>query len=231
MLHRHVVVLATVTLLSGAWVAPASAQGAQAAKPPVRSSANQSNGFHVGGFALVGSTSFTAKESFDAVLGTHSGPVYGGGAHVGLPWGGLFAEVSAWRYRETGERVFVLNGTPIPLGISTTVIVTPIELSAGWQFHFRKAPKLRPYLAAGYTSLRYEETSEFATSSENIDKNFGGYHLYGGAEYKITRWLGAAGEVAWSTVPNALGDDGVSKSFGEDNLGGTAFRFKITIGR
>jgi hypothetical protein len=32
-------------------------------------------------------------------------------------------------------------------------------------------------------------------------------------------------------VPNALGDDGVSKSFGEDNLGGTAFRFKITIGR
>jgi hypothetical protein len=79
--------------------------------------------------------------------------------------------------------------------------------------------------------LRYEETSEFASGAENINKNYGGYHLQGGAEYRITRWLGAAGEVEWTTVANALGGDGVSKAFHEDNLGGTTVRFKITIGR
>jgi hypothetical protein len=50
-------------------------------------------------------------------------------------------------------------------------------------------------------------------------------------EYKITRWLGLAGEASWSTVPDAIGESGVSEAFNETDLGGTTFRVKITIGR
>ena len=54
---------------------------------------------------LIGGMSFAALESFDAVLGTSSGTIFGGGAKVGLPWGGLFARVGAWRFSDEGERV------------------------------------------------------------------------------------------------------------------------------
>ena len=156
MMHRRLVALMIAVLIGTAWPSLATAQNtpAQPAAPArARAASSPSRGWHVAGFATAGTITFAAQDSFDAVFGTHSGPVYGGGARVGLPWGGLFAEVSASRFRDTGERVFVFNGTRIPLGISTTVAVTPIEVSAGWQFKLRKAPKLTPYVAGGYTSL------------------------------------------------------------------------------
>jgi opacity protein-like surface antigen len=109
--------------------------------------------------------------------------------------------------------------------------VTPLEISAGWRFRVRKLPKLIPYIAGGLTSMRYQETSDFSTPAEDVDESFGGYHLLGGAEYKITRWLGVAGEASWTTVPDAIGEAGVSEAFNETDLGGTTLRLKITIGR
>ncbi len=185
----------------------------------------------IGGYALVGQFSFAASESFDAILGTTSGPIFGGGATVGLPWGGLFVDLGAWQYAESGERALVLDGQVIPLGIPLDVTIVPIEISAGWKFRIRKLPKLIPYVAGGYTSLSYTETSTFSGSAEDVDERFGGYHLRGGAEFKVTRWLGVAGEFAWTAVPDAIGSDGVSKAFGEDDLGGTSFRARITVGR
>ena len=35
----------------------------------------------------------------------------------------------------------------------------------------------------------------------------------------------------WTTVPDAIGESGLSAAFNESNLGGASFRFKITIGR
>src|SRR5262249_9526004 len=150
----------------------------------------------------------------------------GGGAHLGLPWGGLFAEVGAWRFHEEGERVFIANGTRFPLGIHEDVTLTPIEISGGWRFRFRKLPKFFPYAAAGLPSMRYQETSDFSAADEDVDENFGGYHLSVGAEYKILRWLGVAGEAQWTTVPDAIGNGGVSATFQENELGGKALRFK-----
>ncbi|HYE86407.1 MAG TPA: hypothetical protein VEA16_08635, partial [Vicinamibacterales bacterium] len=135
------------------------------------------------------------------------------------------------RYRDHGERVFVSNGAVYPLNIPVEVTVTPIELAAGWQFRLRRVPKVTPYVAAGLTSLRYRETSDFATPTEDVDESFNGYHLTGGASVRIWRWLGAAGEVTWTTVPDAIGEGGVSAAFNEDDLGGSTFRIKITIGR
>ena len=180
---------------------------------------------------MVGRFNLAASESFDAILGETSGTIFGGGARIGLPLGGLFVDVGAWRFNGEGERVFVSGGTVYPLDIPVEIKMTPLELSAGWRFRFRQMPKLIPYVAGGFTSMHYQETSTFAASDEDVDETFNGYHLSGGAEYKITRWLGAAGEVAWTTVPDSIGEGGVSAAFDEHDLGGTTLRFKITIGR
>jgi hypothetical protein len=224
----------TATVTAFALITSASVTAAYAqAKPRPRTtqSARPSRSVDIGGYGMFGNISFTAAESFDAILGEPSGPIFGGGARVGLPWGGLFVDVGAWRFHGEGERVFVFNDEVIQLGIPVDITVTPIEISAGWRFRFRQAPKVIPYAAGGFTSLRYQETSEFAAPSEDADDTFTGYHVLGGVEYKITRWLGVAGEASWSTVPDAIGASGVSEAFNETDLGGTTFRFKITIGQ
>jgi hypothetical protein len=43
-------------------------------------------------------------------------------------------------------------------------------------------------------------------------------------------WLALAGEAQWTAVPKALGETGLSAAFGEDDLGGTTFRFKLIVG-
>jgi opacity protein-like surface antigen len=183
------------------------------------------------GYALAGGVSFTAAESFETILGSPSGQIRGGGARIGLGLGGAFFDIGAWRYGAEGERVLIANGSVFPLGIPVKVTVTPIEVSGGWQFRFRRVPKLLPYVAGGVTSMRYSETSDFATSQENADAFFNGYHVLGGAKYQITRRLGVAGEASWTTIPGAIGESGVSEAFDETDLGGTTFRIKITIGR
>ena len=193
--------------------------------------AQTSRSTEIGGYAMVGHFNFAASESFDAVLGTHSGPIFGGGATIGLPFGGLFVDIGAWQYSNSGERVVALDGQVIPLGIPVDVTIVPLEISAGWKFRLRQLPKLIPYIAGGYTSFSYQETSSFAGTDEDVDDQFGGFHLRGGAEFKLTRWLGVAGELAWTTVPDALGTGCVSKTFNETDLGGTSFRARITIGR
>ena len=185
----------------------------------------------ISGVAMLGLMNFAATESFDAALDKHIGSIFGGGARVGLPWGGLFVDVGAWQFRSDGQRVFVYNDEVFSLGVPLDVTITPIELSGGWQFRFRRAPQFRPYVLGGYSSYRYQEVSDFATDAENVDERFNGYHLAAGAEFPIHRWLGVAWEVNWTSVPDAIGDAGVSARFSETDLGGASLRFKILIGR
>lgn len=195
-----------------------------AARPPQR-------GISIGGYAMVGRLNFTATESFDAIVGSPSGTIFGGGVRVGLPFHSLFVDAGAWRYRGDGERVFIANDQIFRLGIPVEIAVTPIEISAGRQFRVRRVPKLTPYAAGGLTILNYRETSAASTSSEESNDTFTGYHVIGGAEYKVTKWFGLAGEASWSTVPDAIGESGVSAAFNESDLGGITVRVKLTIGR
>jgi hypothetical protein len=221
----------TVLLLAGAITASAAVAPAYAQAKPRPAAPPPSRSIQIGGYAMVGRFNLAATESFDAILGETAGTIFGGGARIGLPLGGLFVDVGAWRFRDEGERVFVSDGTVYPLNIPVEITMTPLEVSAGWRFRFRQLPKLIPYASGGFTSMHYQETSDFSEGAENTDETFNGYHLSGGAEYKILRWLGVAGEVAWTTVPDAIGEGGVSEAFDEHDLGGTTFRFKITIGR
>lgn len=182
------------------------------------------------GFADIGSRTFTATESFTAILGTDSGVVFGGGVEATLPRG-LFVNVRASRFRAEGERVFIVDNEQFDLGIPTTITVTPIELTGGYRLPFWT--RIVPYAGVGVGWHTYTETSEFATDSENVEMRHTGLHVLGGLEYGVARWIAAAGELQWANVPDALGADpnGVAAHFDEDNLGGITFRVKIVVGR
>lgn len=182
------------------------------------------------GYGMVGSMSFSAAESFEAVFGSSSGTIVGGGAEVGLPWGGLYVGVGASRFRRDGERVFISGSEVFPLGIPLTVEITPLEITGGWRFK-NISSRIVPYAGAGWSSYAYTETSQFADPEENVDERYTGWHLLGGVEFKATRWLGIGGEIAFTSIPDALGLGGASEAFDETNLGGTSYRLKISIGR
>jgi hypothetical protein len=76
----------------------------------------QSRSPQIRGFADLGSTSFTASESFETILGASSGLVLGGGGEVVLP-GNVFIAVRASRFHHTGHRVFLSEGERFDLGI------------------------------------------------------------------------------------------------------------------
>jgi hypothetical protein len=182
------------------------------------------------GYGMVGGMNFDAADSFDAVFGTSSGTIFGGGAEVGLPWGGLYVGVGAWRFSDDGERVFVSGSEVFRLGIPLSVEITPVEITGGWRFKNIWA-RLVPYAGAGWSSYAYKETSDFADAGEDVDERYNGWHILGGAEFRVTRWLGIGGEIAFSSVPDALGAGGASEAFDETNLGGTSYRLKISVGR
>jgi hypothetical protein len=87
---------------------------------------------------------------------------------------------------------------------------------------------LRPYVGAGISVLGYQETSDFATSGDDTDESYTGYHLLGGIERPLWKWLGAAAEVNYRWVKDGFGKAGLSKHFEEDDLGGPSFRAKLT---
>ena len=177
-----------------------------------------------------GARTFTASQSFEAVLGSRSGVVFGGGAEV-LVGRNLFVSFGVSRFQKDGERVVVANGQAFPIGIDTTISIVPIEVSAGWRFANPRRTVI-PYLGGGVGWHRYKETSEFATPDEDAQFTKMGFQLLGGAEWRASRWLGVAGEAAWMSVPNAFegGPTSAAAAFGEDDLGGAVFRVKVVIG-
>ncbi len=199
------------------------------AAAPAYAQQRNANTIGVRGFATFGNITFQAQDSFDAIFDRHAGPIIGGGGQVLLPWG-IFVEVGASQFKQEGERAFVTaTGEVFRLGIPVEVTITPLEITGGWRY--RKWPSIVPYGGVGYSAYRYRETSEFAGADENVDDRFGGFHFMGGAEYRPLRWLAVGGEVVFASVPDALGDGGVSAAFNEDNLGGTTVRLKISVGR
>jgi opacity protein-like surface antigen len=190
----------------------------------------QDAGFAIRGFGDVGATAFTAEQSFTAILGSRTGPVFGGGVEIVLPQR-VFVGLRASRFSKTGERVFISDGETFGLGIPTTIALTPVQITGGYRFP-RVAGRLTPYAGAGPGWYSYSETSEFAGEDEDVSERFTGFHLLGGAEVQLARWLSLGGELQWATVPDAIGEDAnsVAREFSETNLGGTTFRVRFVVG-
>jgi opacity protein-like surface antigen len=181
------------------------------------------------GFADLGTQSFAAESSFKAVLGSSRGVVFGGGIETLLPRG-VFVSLRASRFRRTGERVFTFNDQTFKLGIPVTVTITPVELTGGYRVS--SGSRLIPYAGGGRGWQHYDERSAFAEADDDVDDRFTGFHLLGGVELRLARWVGTAVDAQWTRVPNALGQNanGVSSGFGESDLGGVTYRIKVIIG-
>ena len=85
------------------------------------------------------------------------------------------------------------------------------------------------YGGGGLVRVEYRETSDFSSSLENVRESFSGYFVFGGVEVPIWKWIFAGAEAQYRSVPDALGDGGVSEHFGESDLGGTVLRVMIGI--
>ena len=138
------------------------------------------------GFGDVGATTFTAEQSFTAILGSSTAAVFGGGVEVVLPQR-IFVNVRASRFRQTGQRVFLSGGEQFDLGIPTTVTLTPLQVTAATvSLASSGSPRMRAPASGWY---HFTETSQFADTSENVDEQFSGFHVLGGAEVRLVRWL------------------------------------------
>lgn len=187
-----------------------------------------------------GLTTFTASDSFDAILGTSSGPAYGGGAGV-LIGRHVFVDVQVSRFSADGERVFVTDDlTVFPLGVPTTVTTTPIDVTVGWRFTpgparqggqgvRRRGVRPVPFAGGGIGVLQYEEVADFGLAGDNVSESHGSYHVLGGVELPFTRVLGASIDGLYRWVPDALGEGGVSSAYGDSDLGGFTFRVRATF--
>ena len=180
------------------------------------------------GFGQAGGTFFTARDSFETILGSALGGVYGGGAQVAFG-SGLFAQVDVDRFRKTGSRALVSGEQIFRLGIPHVITVTPIEATVGYRSP--SAQRTIPYVGGGIGWHAFEETSPDPQGTGDVSDTAIGYHVLGGAEYRIAGWMWLAVEVQWTAVPNAIGEHGVSAVFEEKDLGGASFRFKLLLGR
>ena len=190
----------------------AVAQEAPPEASPVSSAPTQVLfGVRLGAFDMINS-----DESYDAVYGSE---MFQGGLHLDiLPRPRLQLGLTLDYGTKSGERVFPTN-PPVPTGVDDDLTLMPLHLSASYVFGAGGAPWYW-YLGAGPTLLRWEEESVGRSESAT---DFGG-NAVAGVRWPRTKWQ-FGGELRYSTVPDAVGDEGAAAIYGEDDLGGIAVHF------
>jgi len=192
-------------------LAPAAAAAAQAGEPA--SQTDQAGpgwtwrlGPRLGLFDMINSS-----DSYDAVYGD---PM----PQLGLA---LEAEIGRWLvgltydYGEIDGEQVLPGRPPRPTGDDETLTYRPLSLTAAWVVN--PAARWRWHLGAGVTLLDWEDEG-VTRSASGTDT---GGHAVAGARRERGRWS-LGGELRWSTIPDAVGEAGITRFFGEDDLGGVA---------
>ncbi|MCG6921830.1 MAG: hypothetical protein LJF15_12210 [Acidobacteria bacterium] len=169
----------------------------------------------------------TASESADAVFGTSGGLTWGGAARFSFDLG-VYVTAGVRTFSKEGERVFVAGrGDPVArLGFPLSMRITPIFATVGYRF--RQGHLIVPYAGLGGSINLFREESDVAGLAYEESTSKAGFHVAGGAEIGRGRFRFGT-EVGWSTVPSAVGVAGVSKVYGEDNVGGWSVVGKLVI--
>jgi hypothetical protein len=178
-----------------------------------------------GGFSEMTNASKSAKAIFDDKAG---GGTVGGFVHVGLGRS-FFVEAHGRRFQKTGERVFVADpgGEVFRLGHPLTIRLVPVYGAVGYRFlpnsHFA------PYVTIGAGATSYKETSDVAGLIETQSATKFSGHGALGVDY-LAGPLRFGVEVGYSTVPNTIGENGVSKVYGEKDVGGLTVLARLAFG-
>ncbi|HSD65430.1 MAG TPA: hypothetical protein VLF95_01950 [Vicinamibacteria bacterium] len=159
-----------------------------------------------------------AENSASAVFDARGGGTFGGAVRYTF-WRAAFVSAGVRTFTKEGERVFVAtpNSTVQKLGFPLKLRLTPVFLSVGYRF--RDGRVIVPYAGMGGSLTSYKEESEVAGEAFDEDGSKAGFHGFAGVE--VGRGMFRVGaEAGYSTVPGGLGLGGVSKVYGEDDLGG-----------
>ena len=160
----------------------------------------------------------TAADSAKAVFDSSGGFTAGGALSYGFGKH-FYVEAGMRTFSKSGEKVFVAAaGDPVfKLGFPLEARLRPIYGTVGYRFAGKSA--FVPYLGvgAGVTSYREESTVAGVTTTEDQSKS--SFHGLLGLEYGRGH-LRFAVEGIYSSVPDSIGVGGVSKVYGEDDLGG-----------
>lgn len=180
-------------------------------------------------FVLATDERFAAQTTFKAVFGSATESTWGGGVDVTVGRH-VFVDLAISRMSQSGQRAFINDGQVFALGIPLHVTLTPVELTAGYRFR-RRHSRIIPYAGAGIGWYQYRETGDFAAAGDGTDVGHAGFVMMGGAEFRITKWIGILGDAQYTRVPGILGQGGLSKDAGESDLGGVAGRVRVMVGK
>lgn len=180
-----------------------------------------------GGYQGLQNASNSAKAVFD---GSTGGRVLGGSARLTV-WRSFFVGAGVRVFdKSEGQRVFVdgPGGTVFRLGHPLELRLRPIYGFVGYALR-SKAPVV-PYLAVGAGSASYRESSTVAgvTTTDTLSKFT--WHAALGADYA----LGAVAlgfEARYTGIPDVVGLGGVSKVYGENDLGGITVVGRLSFRR
>jgi hypothetical protein len=184
------------------------------------------------GFALNGEAGYyslsSASKSANAVFGSAGGATYGGTLTYAFE-SGFYLEGGARYFSKTGQRVFLASpsGTVFPLGFPLKIRLLPVFLNIGYRFGGRGV--VVPYVAVGGSLTSFHEESTVAGFTDSQDSTKGGGQVLAGLEFGKGH-LRLAGEAAYAFVPNTVGIAGVSKVYGEKDLGGFSVVGKLILG-
>ena len=137
-------------------------------------------------------------------------------------------------FNKDGQRVFVADaGSRVfKLGFPLKLRLVPAQATIGWRFSQKRvfSVPLTPYVGIGGGITSYKEESDVAGEPHNFSVSKAGGHGLVGLELGGGP-LRFAVEAAYSTVPDAIGGspNGVSKVYGEKDIGGTTILGKIVF--
>jgi opacity protein-like surface antigen len=177
-------------------------------------------------FGAIDIEQMQAKQSFSSTLGSSTLLGFGGGLEVVDMRGGLFFRAAATSMSKSGTRF--AGSDP---GAQLKVAMLPVELGVGLRFNgISRAHNITPYVGGGVLLLHYKETTPAGSATDDDTSAwFTGYQVFGGVDLRISPVLSVAPEVQYRSVPNAIGQAGLSELFNETNLGGLTFRFAVGI--
>ena len=178
-----------------------------------------------GGYSEMTNASKSAKAIFD---GSKGGGTIGGFVRIGLSQS-FFLEAHGRHFQKTGERVFVADaaGEVFPLGHPLTIRLIPVYGAIGYRF--LPSSHFAPYVTIGLGATSYKETSDVAGLVETQSATKFSGHGALGVDY-LAGPLRIGVEVGYSTVPNTIGDSGVSKVYNEKDVGGLTVLARLAFG-
>lgn len=199
------------------------------ASPAAAQSSGSASGISIRPFVMAAGEQFTAKKTFQAIFGQSAQLFLGGGVEI-VTRSGFYLDLTASRFSKKGDRAFVAaDGKAFSLGIPVTVTLLPLEGTVGYRFRMGSSGRISPYVGGGFGYYMYTESDK--TEASDLTIRHTGFLGVGGLEYRAGSWVAVSADVQYTNISGILGDGGVSKQVGENNLGGIAARFRIIIGK